>query len=104
MDRPKGYRMNFRRLVQVFTVAAVALCAPIMNAQDQQQQQPPNDSQSQPSQPVQPLPPEENQNNPPRTQPVPAARGLFLGGGEGSAAIEPDTRMLSGAETLGLGS
>ena len=96
--------MNFRRLVQLSVItAALVLCASTMKAQDQQQP-PTNDSQSEPSQPVQPLPPEENQNNNRRAEPAAPARGLFVGGGGGSAAIEPDTRMLSGAETLGLGS
>lgn len=94
-----------RQIFGILLIGALAVCVPSVRAQEQQ---PPNEPETNnPSQPAQPLPPVENQNNDNnngRREPAAAARGLFLGGDSDNGAAQPDSHILSGAETLGLAS
>jgi hypothetical protein len=98
---------SYRFLFLKISAVALVLSVPAAHAQtqDQQQQTPPSDSSpSAPDAPVQPLSPDQNGGT--RTPPVPAGRGVFIGsggGGQDADASVPDTNVLSGVETLGLG-
>src|ERR1700721_2415594 len=98
-----SYRFLLLKLSAVALVLSVPAAHP--QTQDQQQQTPPSDSSpTAPDAPVQPLSPDQNGGT--RTPPEPAGRGVFIGsggGGQDADASVPDTNVLSGVETLGLG-
>jgi len=90
------------KLQQILIVSAATLifCVSCTRAQEQQ-------SQGDPSAPISPLTPQNNNDSSNRQAPVPAARGLFPSANsqdQGAGQIQPDTHLLSGGETAGLGS
>ena len=86
--------MKSQKIVHVFA-AALFLCVPALRAQNQP---------GSPAGPIQPLPPAQDSGN--GQTPAPDASALSPGQGsapQSSSQAQPDTRVLSGAETFGLG-